>query len=263
MEFNWSIAGWIAGLLFVYIFGLLEGRGQGYKKRKAEEEQERKEQPPPKPDTITVDDPGLLRIKNEDGAFALDLDGERVNPISLMPDQRKRLIEILNIMRPWLEGKPATAPSVAAQQPPPVSPPISTVQTQFEPATIQSLSPAVSPSPATSSAEPLSRVQTPGSVDATPGKPASPKPATIAKEDRPAAPANSIVTQIDTILQARLVGTPLEERGIFLTQSPEGGVAVYVGLTRYNGIDEVPDPEIKAAIRAAISEWEDKYTPGL
>ena len=90
-----------------------------------------------------------------------------------------------------------------------------------------------------------------------------PKPTTIAKEDRPSAPANSIVTQIDTILQERLAGTPLEERGVFLTQSAEGGVIVYVGLTRYNGVDEVPDPEIKAAIRAAITEWENKYTPGL
>jgi hypothetical protein len=71
------------------------------------------------------------------------------------------------------------------------------------------------------------------------------------------------VSQIDSLLQARLAGTPLEERGIFLAQSPEGGVAVYVGLTRYNGIDEVPDAQIKAAIRAAISEWENKYTPGL
>ena len=76
-------------------------------------------------------------------------------------------------------------------------------------------------------------------------------------------PANSIVGQIDSVLQSRLEGTPLGERGIFMTQSPEGGVVVYVGLTRYNGVDDVPDPEIKAAIRAAISEWEDKYTPGL
>ena len=86
---------------------------------------------------------------------------------------------------------------------------------------------------------------------------------TIAREDRPAAPANSIVSQIDSILQDRLEGTPLEERGIFLSQSQEGGVIVYVGLTRYNGIDDVPDPEIKAAIRGAIAEWENKYTPGL
>ena len=85
----------------------------------------------------------------------------------------------------------------------------------------------------------------------------------MAKDDRPAAPATSIVGQIDAILQERLAGSPLEDRGVFLAQSPDGSVNVYVGLTRYMGIEEVPDAEIKAAIRAAISEWENKYTPGL
>ena len=44
MEFNWSIIAWIAALVFVYLFGLFEGRGQGYKRRKAEEDQGKKEQ---------------------------------------------------------------------------------------------------------------------------------------------------------------------------------------------------------------------------
>jgi hypothetical protein len=188
---------------------------------------------------VSVDDPGILRIKDESGSFVLDLDRRRVDPTSLAPDQRKRLIEILNIMRPWLESRPGSTPAAAAQ-----------------PASFQ---PQPTPSIQTSSrSAPVQPVTSPPSQQST-----SPRPATIPKEDRPSAPANSIVTQIDTILQARLEGTPLEERGIFLTQSPEGGVNVYVGLTRYNGVDEVPDPEIKAAIRAAISEWENKYTPGL
>ena len=245
MEFSWTTLAWIAGLLFVYIFGLVEGRNQGYKKRKAEEEQEKKTQPPAKPETttVTVDDPGILRIKNESGAFALDLDGNRVNPISLLPEQRKRLIELLNIMRPWLEGRsgPASASPMTAQSPsfqPQSTPPLQT------PSKSAPMQPTSSPPPAVAS------------------RPSAPKPAIIPMEDRPAAPANSIVTQIDSILQMRLVGTPLEERGIFLTQSPDGGVIVYVGLTRYQGVDEVPDPEIKAAIRGAISEWENKYTPG-
>jgi len=226
---DWTIAAWIAGLIFVYVFGLIEGRGKGYKKRKAEEEQEKQNQPPRLPETVTVDDPGLLRVKNENGSFTLDLDGARVNPISLLPEQRKRLIEVLNIMRPWLEGRSASAPSVMTSPPPPSGKPT--------PAPVQPAS--------------------------TSPRPSAPRPATIAKEDRPAAPADSIVTQIDRILQERLEGTPLEERGVFLTQSAQGGVMVYVGLTRYNAVDEVPDPEVKAAIRAAITEWENRYTPGL
>lgn len=246
--FPWSTVAWIAGLVFVYLFGIFEGRGQGYKRRKAEEEQERMSQPAPpptQPEMVRVDDPGLLRIKEENGSFVLDLDGKRVNPISLSSDQRKRLIDMLNIMRPWLEAR-AAASSHRPTVPPP-SPPPTTLNERLS--AFGSTPPEDRPAPS----QPAS----------PPPQPPAPRSSTIAKEDRPVAPANSIVSQIDSILQSRLVGTPLEERGIFLAQSPEGGVSVYVGLTRYSGIDDVPDPQIKAAIRAAISEWENKYTPGL
>jgi len=247
MEIPWATLGWIAGLIFVYLFGLFEGRGQGYKRRRAEEEQEKKEQPAPKPETVTVDDPGLLRIKNENGSPVLDLDGARANTSSLSAGQRKRLIEMLTVMRPWLEGKPAAAPVPPA---PPAGP---TVQDR--------LSAVSAPPPPKGQVQPQPR-PVPVTPSAPPPAPATP-PGTIAKEDRPALAANSMIGQIDTILQSRLAGTPLEARGVFLAQSPEGGVNVYVGLTRYMGIDDVPDPEIKAVIRAAIAEWERKYTPGL
>lgn len=255
MDFNWTILAWIAGLIFVYVFGLFEGRGQGYKKRKAEEEQEKKDKPAPPPaapQIVTVDDPGLLRIKDENGSFALDLDGRRVNPLSLSAEQRKRLIDMLNIMRPWLEGRPAAAPASSAR--PTVPPPPSS-----KPTTLEDRLKAIGSAPAPSKPAPVQSASAPRPI----AQPASSRPATIAKEDRPSAAANSIVGQIDAVLQERLAGTSLEERGIFLAQSPEGSVNVYVGLTRYSGIDEVPDPEIKAAIRAAIAEWENKYTPGF
>jgi hypothetical protein len=182
-----------------------------------------------------VDDPGLLRIKNEKGSLTLDLDGRRVNTSSLSTDQRKRLIEMLNIVRPWLEGQPASIPETPAAHPPaPMPPPLTS-----------------SPSTPVPAARPSAT---------TPPAVAKEK---SSKDERPAAPANSIVGQIDAILQERLIGTPLEDSGLFLAQSPEGGVNVYVGLTRYLAIEDVPDAQIKAAIRAAIAEWEDKYTPGL
>ena len=238
MNFNWSILIWIAVVIFVYVFGLFEGRGQGYKRRKAEEAEEKKNQPapaPPAPQTVAVkvDDPGILRIKNENGYIALDLDGSRVDTSSLNTDQRKRLIEMLNLMRPWLEGKAV-------------------------PTTVTSTPPASQPNPVSDLRQEFFVPSTPQTVQR-----AAPRPATIAPEDRPVAPAGSIVSQIDSILQARLAGTPLEDRGVFLAQSPDGGVMVYVGLTKYMGVNDVPDPEIKAAIRDAIAEWENKYTPGL
>ena len=166
---------------------------------------------------VKANDPGLLRVQNENGSLILDLDGSRLNSTALTADQRQRLIDMLALVRSWVDGKPVSAPA----------------------------SPLPAPAPAVSF------------------RPTMPRPDTIAKDDRPAAPAGSIVNQIDSILQARLAGSPLEDRGVFLAQSPEGGVIVYVGLTKYMGLEDVPDPEIKAAIRAAITEWENKYTPGL
>ena len=73
----------------------------------------------------------------------------------------------------------------------------------------------------------------------------------------------SIVQQIDTVLQEHLATSPLAGRGIRLQESIQGGVEVYVGLQKFETVDDVPDAEIKAAIRSAIAEWEKKYTPGM
>ena len=247
MEFNWSILGWIVAVI-VYFIGIYEGRTQGKKMRKAEEAQERKENPPV-PAALKADDPGLMRIKNENGFLTLDLDGARADTSALSADQRKRLIEMLTLIRPWLEGKPAPLPPQPKPSPA-LAPGASVDSTQGKPA-----APAP-PSPAP--------VVTPQAVIQQPViNPIASKTSAVAKEDRPSAPASSIVGQIDSILQEHLAGTPLEERGVFLVQSPDGGVMVYVGLTKYMRIDDVPDTEIKAAIRAAITEWENKYTPGL
>lgn len=184
-----------------------------------------------KPASI-VDDPGLLRIKNESGNLTLDLDGTRVNPVALTGEQRKRLIEMLNVIRPWLEGKPAVFPSPAPSTPP---------QPKPSPAPTQTASPA--PQPAIKAPRSLSKSNS--------------------DKDEPVAPPTSIVGQINLILQEQIKNTPLEARGLSMMESPSGGVSVYVGVNRYEGVDEVPDDEIKAVIRAAITEWEKKYTPGM
>ena len=72
----------------------------------------------------------------------------------------------------------------------------------------------------------------------------------------------SIVRQIDTVLQKRIVGTPLEKFGIRLHETAQGGLEVQVGSQTFETIEDVTDADIKAAIRAAIAEWETKYVPG-
>ena len=75
---------------------------------------------------------------------------------------------------------------------------------------------------------------------------------------KPAPEFKSIAAQINDILQVRLVGTPLESRGITLSDAPGHGVMVSVDGKLYPGVRDVPDEEVRAAIRAAVLEWETK-----
>lgn len=170
-----------------------------------------------------TDDPGLLRLKYKNGEPFLELDGKMVTPKNVSPDQKKRLIELITVMRPWVEGG-----QIASA----VSQPSASQQT-----------PLTSVSPAEVVSRPL-------------------QPAKKAEVEKPFA-SLSIVQQIDSILQERLLNTPLEKSGLRLHESIQGGVEVYVGVQKFDSIDDVPDPVMKSTIRAAIAEWEEKYTPGI
>ena len=226
----------IAVMFFGYFFGLFEGRGQGYKNRKKEEADEKKNQPVPLPPAnppAPSDETSILNVSMDDaGMLRLKLDGQQTDTTALDPEKRKRLIAILTQIRPWLEA-PRAAASPARPQPASVSgtPPVSTPK----------------PAPA----------QTPSLAPRT----AAPPPVEN-DEDEPVGP-QSIVMQINSVLQMRLVGTPLASKGIRLQESLDGGVLVWVGMQKFEGVEDVPDETIKAALKSAISEWENKYTPGL
>jgi hypothetical protein len=230
----------IAVMFFGYFFGLFEGRGQGYKKRQKEEAEDRKHKPlseslPPASPPLPSDEIPVLNVSmGPDGEMRLKMDGQPADPSALDAEQRKRLIAILTQMRPWLE-----APKTAAPPPKP------------QPAPASRPGPAPKPTPA------------PSPAPAADERPTAPPPPDQDEEEEHPPAADSIVAQIDSVLQARLAGTPLAAKGIRLQESPEGGVLVWVGVSKYEGVDEVPDEEIKAALRAAISEWENTFTPGL
>lgn len=155
----------------------------------------------------------------------LDLDSQRVEILPLAEWHRKRLLTLLNVMRPWIEGKPA----VSEPQP-------------------------ESPAPVTQTPQPASK-----SIFSS-----LPRPSLLpGKKEEPVVAPPSIVDQINDILQARLANTPLAARGIRLQESPEGGAIVWVGSQKFAGVGEVTDPEVKAILQVAISAWEKKYTPGL
>jgi len=226
----------IGAMFFGYFFGLFEGRGQGYKRRQAEEPEEVKKNEaeaevvplPSASPALPPDETSVLDVSRDNaGGLRLKLDGQRIDVATINPEQRKRIIAVLTQIRPWLEvATPAPQPArPASAQPAPVRP-------------------------------------APAAV-ARPGQSPRPVPAPGNEDEEPVVAPGSIVEQVDSILQTQMVGTPLIEKGIRLQESPEGGVIVWVGIKKYEGIDDVPDDQIKAAIRAAITTWENKYTPGI
>jgi len=68
----------------------------------------------------------------------------------------------------------------------------------------------------------------------------------------------SIVGQIDEILQEKILNTPLRDKGIRLIENIDGSMRVYVGLEQFDDVDSIPDETIKAAIRAAVHNWEQR-----
>lgn len=238
MQINLTMLGvGLAVMFFGYFFGLFEGRGQGYKRRKKEEDEEKKTKaafekplPPASVPPAPVRENNLLKISlDENQQPRLDLDGQRVDTTQLTPEQRKRLIDLMVMARPWIDG---STPQKTAVPPKPTMPTVNPPQTAPAPAPIPAPKPASSPSV---------------------------PPTTSPKQDVTA--PTTMVSQIDAILQTHLTGSPLSGRGIRLVESPEGTVTVVVGIDNYPGVNEVPDPAIQAAIRAAISEWEQRYTP--
>lgn len=99
---------------------------------------------------------------------------------------------------------------------------------------------------------PLTTVETPpkkGMVDLIAGS--------LQPESRASSAATkSIALQVDEILQERLRGTALESRAVRILELPGKGMVVMVGLEQYASVNDVPDAEIQAALRAAVAEWE-------
>ncbi len=193
----------VAAFIIGYFFALLDRRNPRTPPKSEGGEVQVVEKAVPEPSALSIflDAGKPLRVR---------VDGVEVNSATITPEQRQRMIGLLTLIRPLLEGKPAPVSQSAAPAPvPPVRP---------------ASAPAAKP-------EGLAGL--------------------------------SMVEQIDAILQDNIAGTPLAEKVIYLTESKEGGVLVNVGNMRYEGVNEVPDPEIKAALREAIAEWEKKFTPGL
>ncbi len=192
------------------------------------------------PDPHRIDQMSFYKEKFGE-PWVLETDGRVIrNAEALNSPQRQRLAELLQTLDGWV-GYPATEETIPAGQYTP-TPPVP------EPAFQEPILPEpVSPEP------PPASFTTPAFTE---------EPVTVISDFVPpildSSKPKSIVEQIDDILQSQLAGTALAGRGIRLSEIPGRGVVVRVGLDQYPDIDAVPEPQVRAAIQAAVSTWEQK-----
>lgn len=235
------IVGVVFGKLDTVFTGSLK-KGREAKKEQAlaqevehlKQELERQKQIPaqPAPERLSA-----LRVSlDEKQAWMVEIDGTACRPENINSEQRTRLINVLVQIRPWIDAKPV-------------------------PAKIEMPAPAAPAHPVPSTPVPSASVP---SASAASNLPPSPLRASIigglrsvvdTGKANPPSGLVSVVSLIDSVLQKQLAGTPLASRQIRMEEGPKGEVLVYVGAARYSGIDSVPDPEIVAAIKQAIAEF--------
>lgn len=68
--------------------------------------------------------------------------------------------------------------------------------------------------------------------------------------------SQSMVSQVDAILQEKIHQAGMEKWAIRLTEFPQRGMVIMVGLEQYDSLDEVPYEQARNIIRESISEWE-------
>ena len=183
------------------------------------------------------------------GKLLIELGGKtHASTKTLSPIQRQDLVKLLPEWATWMrsEGEIMTQPLPSVTYKEPLETPKTPddlIAARLSTATVQPPQPMpISPRPGGTGPLPALAL-----VDAAAA-------AALAK----AQPQKSIVGQINDILQENLPGTPLEAKGIRLSEDLRHGVIVWIGQQRFPGIDTVPDPEIQKAIRSAVSEWEEQ-----
>lgn len=70
-------------------------------------------------------------------------------------------------------------------------------------------------------------------------------------------PALNLAKEINTIVQARLIYSPLAETTkVDVISAFDGGIRINVNGTFYETPDDIPDPAVKALIKESIKQWE-------
>jgi hypothetical protein len=195
------------------------------------------------------------------------LDGDYYESFdTLTPDQKKRVLRLITSWGEWggTTPKPQTQPVASIETEKPATP--AAISNPEKLAAIGVLTKPSLTMPPLPAGETIPGVQAkPETLEDLGIKVPSivtPIPAVISLNLGAAAKIpekpKTIVDQINTKLDEIMAGTPNSKKGIYLEDNGHQGVTVWVGLAHYSGVDAVPDPDVKAMIKEAVTRWEEE-----
>jgi len=209
----------------------------------------------------------IWRVKT-DGRLLMQIDDETVEEMeALQTEQQLALQRMAADLAVWAKVFPATVPAQSGLADAPVSPPPAVMpagpvpsygaQEKLAAADVSTPSlPEIRQSSAPIRLPPQPAVVPSGELQPPSLNPIKSLLYTLESEAKVERKPMSLVEQIDEILQKNLRGTTLEQRGVRLMELPAKGMMVLVGLDQYERVQDVPDEDVRAAIRSAVKEWE-------
>ena len=190
----------------------------------------------------------LLRHDPVSGEYKLEIDGKAISSLADLTDQEEAELKIaLTEVNRWMGALQIPAQEQEGQRP---------VQEQrrtpAEPVTDVAPSVSIPTAPErparvfmpTSTVTPLSR---PGLFGAI--------PRAVQADVKAPVVQRTIAQQVDEILQEMLKDSPLRQHGVRIADTPKGGLAVWVGLDQYDGVNDVPDEDVRTLLKAAVDVW--------
>lgn len=197
--------------------------------------------------------------------IVLFMDGDYYENFSLLtPEQKRRAQHLIEGVNDWANILPKSAPALPTQLADTVP-----VEKKVQSPVVASMPPIPTKVP---SSDPLgelipgliSEKETLEDLGIEVPKVIEPIPAVVSfnlgapkkEKDKP----KTIVDQINEALDQLVAGTENANKGIRLEENGHQGVTVWVGLTHYDGVDAVTDPEIQQLIKDAVAKWEDSIS---
>lgn len=180
--------------------------------------------------------------------------------INLAPDQQKKALRLSELFNNWVKAAPAVAeePALDIREKP-----VEEYQEDTIPQTVVA-------SGRPGSTKPLPFVDSAPIVNVPPSsyafrddsksnsdlEPFKPLDADLESEEPLKIKPKTIAGQISDIIDEIIQTSPLREKGIKLIEREDHGVDVWFGMEKFDGIESIPYPEVKALIKTAAARWE-------